>query len=113
MLKILKYRDLLYIAILFIWFVYPRQNSVKKETKPNRQEIKKLEKVVLDLKEKTKTDSLTTLNYLKKIDSLVLSRQVVIYKIKKQNEKIDSIKRGANLTDSALYRYFTEFETAN
>lgn len=110
-MKILKYRDLLYIAIFFVWFVYPRQNSVRKETKPNRQEIKRLELAVTDLKKRTQSDSVVTLSYQKKIDSLVIVRNPIIYQIKKQNEKIDNIKHGANLSDSALYRYFADFET--
>lgn len=111
MIKILKYRDLFYIAMLFVWFLYPRQKSARKETKPNRQEVKRLELIVIDLKKQIQSDSIVTLSYQKKIDSLVIARKPVIYQIKKQNEKIDSIKHGANLSDSALYRYFADFET--
>lgn len=108
MKELLKYRDFVYIAILaFVWFMYPRQNSVRKETKPNREEVLRLEKSIESLKTKIRVDSMLKTAYLQDIDSLEKAKQPIYHIIQKNENEIKKILDSPNLADSALYKFFT------
>lgn len=111
--KILKHRDFFYILILFIWFLYPRQDSVRKETKLNIDEIRKLEVKISELKGMVRTDSIKKISMLNSIDSLQKARVPIYNIIKSKDEQIENVLRSNDLPDSLLYRYFTNVKTDN
>jgi len=107
-------RDYAYIALLLaltIWFVYPRQKSVRKATKENRIEIKRLQTAYKTLQEKAKVDSLKVVFLSKKYDSLSQIKSKVIIQKQLINEKISQINERPPIVDDAeLYRFFANYE---
>jgi septal ring factor EnvC (AmiA/AmiB activator) len=106
------YLNIAFLALFAVWFFLPK-GSPRKEIKQDRREINRLEAQIKDLQREVQTAQKAKEIALTRADSIAQARTPIQYIIKKQNEKIDSIKNlPAVLPDTALVRILSGFKTA-
>lgn len=98
---------------LGLWFIYPRQKSVRKEIKPHQQEIKALQQEIKALRLHISKDSIAIQALRKQIDTIRTKREIIYIQAKKQDAKIQNIidRPPTDMDDNI--KFFAELETKN